>query len=564
MISETREREARRYFLGEKTIVLDLAEQISVEATARVMALAQALEQVANGEPGIEEVQPTYTGVAVHFDPALVSPSYVSALMDKSLDFLGGEAARRTTRDSNAGAADGAPREVPVLYGGDAGPDLRESAQKLGLDAGELIRRHSEREYLVHMIGFTPGFPYLGTLDPSIRLPRLETPRKSVPAGSVGIAREQTGIYSIPAPGGWRIIGRTPLTLFAPERDKPFLFEPGMRVKFRPVTDEEFRRLEAEEINRAGRRAQASSLDNAVPALMVREPGFFSTIQDLGRRGFRKYGVPLSGAVDPLSLVCANLLVGNPPGAAGIEMTYSGAAFSALIDIAVAVTGAPAQVSIDGHPAAMETPLLLRRSSVLEIEGSLRGARTYLAVAGGIRTPVSLRSRSTYVRASLGGFCGRSLREGDVLEAGPHPAPPWMASKSPERRTPFPAAGEEVTVRVLPGPEPAISGEILQKLTSAPYRVSPSSDRMALQLDGPTLVSGKTDIISGAVVPGVIQVASDGLPMVLLADGQTTGGYWRIASVVSADLPVLGQVRPGTLLKFRVVDYEFALRCLRG
>ncbi|HHY34101.1 MAG TPA: 5-oxoprolinase subunit PxpB [Firmicutes bacterium] len=616
----------REYPLGDRTIVLELAEEISVAATVRVTAFAEAFQTLSNGTRGIEEVQPTYTGVAVHFDPRLVSPSYLRGLLYKALDLLGRDGSgsllgRRTEPGEQS------VMEVPVLYGGDAGPDLADSARRLGLSPEELIRRHCAREYLVHMIGFTPGFPYLGTLDPSISLPRLETPRTSVPQGSVGIAREQTGIYSIPAPGGWRIIGRTPLKVFSPDRDKPFLFEPGMRVKFRPITRQEFARLAEQdraqlwendrqhdreherekERKQDGRRAWDRTgntvlsrptgqrnipAENAVPALVVQSPGFFSTVQDLGRKGFRKYGVPLSGAADPVSLIRGNLLVGNPPGAAGIEMTYSGAAFLALLDVPVAVTGAPAEVTIDGHPVDMWKPLVLRKSSILEIGALSKGARTYLAVAGGIQTPISLGSRSTYVRASLGGIHGRPLREGDVLEVGPHPALPWLGSKDIDCHALFPGAGEEVWVRVIPGPEPAVPGtggatavgpeatnvrgeelqtpppgarrdpEILENLTSSAYRVSSSSDRMGLRLEGPALVSGETDIISGTVVPGVVQVGSDGLPMVLLADGQTTGGYWRIASVISADLPVLGQVRPGTIVRFRVVDYDVALQSL--
>ncbi|MBE3519993.1 MAG: 5-oxoprolinase subunit PxpB [Firmicutes bacterium] len=610
----------REYPLGDRTIVLELAQEISVEATMRVMAFARAFQNLSEGTRGIEEVQPTYTGVAVHFDPRLVSPSYLRGLLYKTLDVL--------SRDGVEGLADRSTEpeepaiEVPVLYGGDAGPDLADSARRLGIDPEELIRRHCAREYLVHMLGFTPGFPYLGTVDPSISLPRLETPRTSVPQGSVGIAREQTGIYSIPAPGGWRIIGRTPLKVFSPDRDKPFLFEPGMRVKFRPITSQEYARL-AEEDREHGERYELGDeeqyehrerhdsdqrpkgaalprptvrgkapVKEAVPALVVRSPGFFSTVQDLGRKGFRKYGVPLSGAADPVSLICGNLLVGNPPEAAGVEMTYSGAAFLALLDVPVAVTGAPAEVTVDGRPVDMWRPFVLRKSSVLEIGALPKGARTYLAVAGGIQTPISLGSRSTYVRASLGGVHGRPLREGDVLETGPHPALPWLSSRDLDYRGLFPAAGEEVWVRVIPGPEPPVSGaggataarpdaansraegfevppptartdaEILEKLAASAYRVSSASDRMGLRLEGPALVTGKTDIISGAVVPGVVQVGSDGLPMVLLADGQTTGGYWRIASVISADLPILGQVRPGTVLRFRIVDYDVALQSL--
>lgn len=214
---------------GEGGIVVELGEAIDDAVNARVHALARAVRERLGA--AVEEVVPSYRSLLVVHDP-LRSPR--AALVRRLRALAARVEAPRT-----------GPRRVvrvPVRYGGAAGPDLDEAARLCGLSPEELVRRHAAPVYRVHLLGFTPGFPYLGGLDPSIAVPRLAVPRTRIPAGSVAIGGEQTGIYPVESPGGWRLVGRTPLRLFdpAPAAERPFLLAPGDGVRFAPVDDEGF------------------------------------------------------------------------------------------------------------------------------------------------------------------------------------------------------------------------------------------------------------------------------------------------------------------------------------
>ena len=222
--------------LGDSAVAIVLGTRIDASTLRRVNALAAAIRK-ARG-PGIEDVVPAYASVTVFFEPAQLAAGGAAPL----------EAVRRLVESCAAGIADGsaapagAPREieVPVCYGGEHGPDLGEVATHCGLGPGDVIERHSGAAYEVYAIGFVPGFPYLGGLPPSLRTPRRVTPRTRVPAGSVGIGGSQTGVYPFATPGGWQIIGRTPLALFAAGRTPPALLRAGDRVRFRAISAEEF------------------------------------------------------------------------------------------------------------------------------------------------------------------------------------------------------------------------------------------------------------------------------------------------------------------------------------
>lgn len=202
------------------------AGKISPEANRRAHALAGAIQQALSVEPllGLGEAVPGYVTLLVHYDPGLLDYSTVA------------EFVRRNLSSAEVPALNSRRVEVPVVYGGEAGPDLGFVASHCGLSEAEVVRIHSSRDYPVYMMGFTPGFPYLGGMDPAIATPRLSTPRKRVQGGSVGIAGEQTGIYPLDSPGGWQIIGRTQMVLFDPEREPPFLLAPGDLVRFTPVS----------------------------------------------------------------------------------------------------------------------------------------------------------------------------------------------------------------------------------------------------------------------------------------------------------------------------------------
>lgn len=225
--------EPRFLAAGDRCVVVEFGDGIDAQVNARARALARRLQALQH--PGVIETVPTYRSVLVHVDPLTVDPADIEALI-RTLDLV---------RD-----ADPSPParvvDIPCAYGGAFGPDLPDVAAHAGLSEEEVVAIHASAEYLVYMMGFTPGFPYLGGMSPRIAAPRLATPRTIVPAGSVGIAAEQTGIYPIESPGGWRLIGRTPVRLFDALRQPPVWFDAGDYVRFLPIGGDEYAQVRGE------------------------------------------------------------------------------------------------------------------------------------------------------------------------------------------------------------------------------------------------------------------------------------------------------------------------------
>lgn len=294
----------------------------------------------------------------------------------------------------------------------------------------------------------------------------------------------------------------------------------------------------------------------------VLSPGLQTTVQDLGRWGHQACGVAVAGPMDPFAHRLANALAGNPRSAATLEVAVVGPVLRFDESRVIAVAGAVFDLTLDAQPVPCETPLAVRPGSVLRFGSRRGGARAYLAVAGGIDTPPVLGSRATHVPTATGGFDGRALRRGDRLPLGPASG----AVRPPRFRRTGEFPGDPVPVaRVLPGPElDRFAADALDVLVSAPYHVSVQSDRMGFRLTGPTLshVPPGADIISDAVPVGTIQVPASGQPLVLMADRQTAGGYARIATVISADIGILGQACPGDRLRFEVCSHADAIAAL--
>jgi len=221
---------------GDRGLLIEFGQGIDPQVNARVRAMAAAMKQ--DLPKGIEEIIPTYRSLLMVYNPEQILPDDLMAHV-RDLD-------QQMDPDLES---QGRLVEIPVCYGGEFGPDIANVCEASGLSEQAVIKAHSAPDYLIYMVGFTPGFPFLGGLDPRLATPRLKTPRMKVPKGSVGIANNQTGMYPIDSPGGWQIIGKTPLTLFAPEREAPFLYRAGDRIKFVPVSKEAFNRLAAEEDN---------------------------------------------------------------------------------------------------------------------------------------------------------------------------------------------------------------------------------------------------------------------------------------------------------------------------
>lgn len=230
------------YPLGDRAIVVKLADEVSHATHEKVIHLTDIIEQ--DPFPGLVEVVPTYTNVTVYYDPIQVLSgnlgrnSAYETVHNKMLDYL--------TKGKQISSFEQRKVQIPVLYGGNYGPDLELVAKINQLSEEEVIEIHSRSTYLVYMIGFAPGFPFLGGMDCRIAAPRKETPRKKIPAGSVGIAGTQTGVYPIDSPGGWQIIGQTPRHLFLRGEENPSLLESGDLLEFVPITEEQFKSFEAE------------------------------------------------------------------------------------------------------------------------------------------------------------------------------------------------------------------------------------------------------------------------------------------------------------------------------
>jgi biotin-dependent carboxylase-like uncharacterized protein len=301
--------------------------------------------------------------------------------------------------------------------------------------------------------------------------------------------------------------------------------------------------------------------------------GLFTTVQDLGRYGYLQYGVPISGAMDTFSLTVANLLVANDERDACLETTLVGPKLQALTTAQIAITGGNCSPNVNGHQVAMWQTLTLQEGDVVSFGRMENGCRAYLSVRGGINVPLLLGSRSTYVRGGFGGLEGRQLKTEDVIEASN------MSLLSVEYSLPTKHVLQfrnQLTAHVVLGPQDDMFTEKgLNAFLSNPYKIISEADRMGYRLEGSVIEHvSKADIVSDAILPGAVQVPRDGKPILIMRDAQTTGGYPKIAVVVTADVDLLGQAKPGDVIEFSKVTVKEAqekthvyyrlLKALRG
>lgn len=303
----------------------------------------------------------------------------------------------------------------------------------------------------------------------------------------------------------------------------------------------------------------------------VIKPGLLTTVQDLGRFGYQKYGVVVSGAMDPFALRTANLLVGNDDRTSCLEITIMGLSLKWQEDAWIAICGGDLSAEIDGTAVPLWCPVYIRRDSLLTFRAPVEGCRAYLAVAGGIEVKRVMESGSTYIRGKIGGIEGRALIENDILTFG-HPSVKLDAPKKLKShesfstaswavsREMFPRYGNNPIVRIMRGREFDLFNEKSQTdLLEYDFNMSPQSDRMGFRLNGPSLqLEAPHEMISEAVTAGTIQVPPDGDPIILMADRQTTGGYPRIAQVATVDIPILAQVKPNESIRFVEISHNQA------
>ena len=294
-------------------------------------------------------------------------------------------------------------------------------------------------------------------------------------------------------------------------------------------------------------------------ALEVINPGIYTTLQDLGRPGYMKYGIPASGAADRFSSQVANLLVGNKPEATVLETTLFRLELLALENLAIAVTGGDLSPTVNKNPLFMWQAVEVKKGDRISFRGRRRGFRAFVAARGGFSGPQFLGSRSVFSR----GLMGNALKAGEILETeNSVVSPPFDLPLPPNL---LPKFSPPPALRVILGPqEDRFSPEGLATFLSSDYTVSSQSDRMGYRLEGPRIqhVRG-ADIISEAIARGAVQVPGDGLPIIMLWDAQVSGGYTKIANVITADRDLLAQTMPGETLRFKAVTLEEAKAALR-
>jgi biotin-dependent carboxylase-like uncharacterized protein len=293
--------------------------------------------------------------------------------------------------------------------------------------------------------------------------------------------------------------------------------------------------------------------------LRIARAGIHATVQDAGRSGYRALGVPGSGALDSVALHLANAVVGNSAGAAAVEILYSGMTVEVADGSArIAVGGASAAIERNDQTIALPAwqSAVVHAGDRVRVAAPVQTAAAYLAVEGGYAVPHVLGSASTYVQGRIGGYEGRALREEDELalnQAKPH-------AQCERRYATLPELGQPATLRVIPGPQlEQFVGDALERLLSSPYRVTPASNRSGLRLEGAALehVAGH-DLLSEGVATGSIQVPGSGQPVLLIGDHPTVGGYPKIATIISADLPAAGRLRIGSSVRFELASEQQA------
>lgn len=536
---------------------------VELDDLEQTLALFAALQ----GRPieGVTELVPAARTVLVVFQPGVVSRAALIA------DIGARDTSSRVARD-------GKLIEIPVHYNGE---DLDDVAQHLGITREEVVRRHTGGIYSVAFTGFAPGFAYLSGGDPTLDVPRRKTPRTRIPAGAVALAGTFSGVYPQASPGGWQILGVTPVAMWDLNRETPALLQPGYRVRFVDVGAASVAATSAASSASTASAASATSTASAAstasttspsaaraisatPALEVVSPGLQAVFEDLGRPGQARQGVAASGAMDQAALRAANRLVGNAPGEAAIEIVYGGFQVRAHGPCVLAVTGAQGNIALRNAAGASWTvpgyqAFAMDDGDTLTLAQPDAGIRYYLAARGGFAVEPVLGSCSTDTLARVG---PEPLAAGDRV--GIRPAGQGaIVGGSETPPADLPRTSAEVVLDVVLGPRTDwCDADAVALLSRQAWTVTPQSNRVGIRLQGdaPLQRANHAELPSEGTRKGSIQVPASGQPVLFLADHPLTGGYPVIGSVApwhldrAAQIPIGARVRLNPISDFVPVD----------
>lgn len=542
---------------------------IELSDLPHTLALFQALQvrqQAANAPSALRAVHtlvPAARTLLLEWDAHAASAAQVLAAVH--------EVAQGLQAAQGSPGAQGRLVEIPVHY---QGQDLPALAERLGISCAELVARHTGCEWQAAFAGFAPGFVYLSGGHPCFAdVPRLATPRTRVPAGSVALAGHFSAVYPKDSPGGWQLIGTTPLHMWDLRRSEPALVQPGLRVRFVDLARQpQHISLPAEapptQTPPAGAPPKPGQPAHAAPPawLHIISAGLQTLVQDGGRRGMTGLGVSASGALDRGAMRAANRCVGNPPDTPVLENTLGLLRLRCQGQAVLAVTGACAALTVTTasgarlHPALYE-PFALDDGDELALAAPSAGLRCCVAVRGGLHVPCVLGSAATDTLAGVG---PSPLQAGDVLAAGDAIAPgalrPVQADEAAAAAAAtLPQPGQHVWLDVHAGPrDDWFAPDALALLGRQAWQASAQSNRVGIRLLGDAPLPRSAAYL-GAELPsegtpcGALQVPASGQPVLFLADHPLTGGYPVIAVLASHHVDLAAQIPPGAWLRFRVL-----------
>lgn len=450
---------------------------------------------------------------------------------------------------SGSATFDDTLRVIETVYDGE---DLDAVAELTGLSRDGVVEAHTAQIWTAAFGGFAPGFAYLAGENQRLEVPRRESPRTAVPAGSVALAGNFSAIYPRQSPGGWQLIGRTAARMWDLDREQPALVVPGNRVQYKAVR---------EIVEMGASRAENEAVpepDESRSGVLVVSPGAQSLIQDLGRFGYADLGVSEAGALDSGAMRTANRLAGNGPNEAVIETAMGGLSVAAQGDQVVAVAGAPSSLKIrkpDGmvRSVPMGAPFALLDGETLTLGAPTRGLRSYVAVRGGIDVPPVLGSRATDTMSGIGPEPLAAQSFVPVAEAPPTsvvgmPQTPDDVGSMTER--------EIVQLNIVLGPRADwFDQSAIDSLTGQEWEVTAKSSRVGIRLDGTPLERSRAgELPSEGTLAGSIQIPPSGLPVLFLADHPVTGGYPVIGVVAHEHLDRAAQIPPGGRIRFQPTE----------
>ena len=513
-----------------------IAELKDLDETLALLSALQAAEL-----PGLTDMIPAARTLMIGFSPAITSAEELAG------EILQLNLAQPVSRDDKC-------VEVPVNYNGE---DLADVAQITGLSVQEVIRRHTSRDYRVAFCGFAPGFGYLVGGDPALRVPRRKTPRTRIPAGAVGLAGEFSGVYPQASPGGWQLIGTTPLKMWDLTRTPPAYVQPGYRVRFVDLASAKRIVCTPPAIEPETSQPESETDKNAVRFSILAAP-LPALFQDLGRFGQTGQGVSASGALDRGAFKAANRIAGNAETEPCLELTGGGFSFRSHGAAVIGITGAPCGIRIRTGAGktlmpAPYTPIALEDGDVVTLSAPQAGVRSYLSVRSGFKVQKVLGSASTDTLANIG---PDPVRAGSVLTIKKPAAGLSAVSLTEAPAFEFPKSGETVTLDLILGPRPDwVLPQALALLSGEAWEVTAQSNRVGIRLTAPASLAraGSGELPSEGVVTGAVQVPPDGKPLLFLADHPLTGGYPVIGAVAGYHLDLAGQIPVGAKIRFRPV-----------